>query len=64
MFANAQLLKNHQDILNCYILGPMHEVSVQDIDTILPSLSEWASRTHIYKFKDGSLLDSLTEEIS
>ena len=36
----------------------MHEVSVQDIETILPSLSEWASRTHIYKFKDGSLLDS------
>ena len=64
MFANAQLLKNHQDILNYYILGPMHEVSVQDIETILTSLSEWASRTHMYKFKDGSLLDSLTEEVS
>ena len=34
MFANAQLLKNHQDILNCYILDPMHKVSVQDIETI------------------------------
>ena len=64
MFANAQLLKNHQDILNCYILGPMHKVSVHNIEIILPSISEWASRTHIYKFKDGSLLDSLTEEVS
>ena len=64
MFANAQLLENHQDILNCYILGPMHEVSVHDIETILPPLSEWASHTHIYKFKDGSSLDSLTEEVS
>ena len=62
MFTNAQMLENHQDILNCYILGPMHEVSVQDIETILPSLSEWASRTHIYKFKDGSLLVSLTRK--
>ncbi|KAL5500102.1 hypothetical protein EMCRGX_G011605 [Ephydatia muelleri] len=65
VFANAQLLENHhrhQDILNCYILGPMHKVSVQDIETMLPPLSEWASRTHIYNFKDGSSLDSLTEE--
>ena len=64
MFANVQLLENHQDILNCYILGSMHEVSVQDIETILPPLSEWTSHIHIYKFKDGSSLDSLTEEVS
>ena len=67
MFANAQLLENHhrhQDILNCYILGPMHKVSVQDIETMLSPLLEWASRTHIYNFKDGSSLDSLTEEVS
>ncbi|KAL5457253.1 hypothetical protein EMCRGX_G034499 [Ephydatia muelleri] len=41
VFANAQLLESHQDILNCSILGPMHEVSVQDIETILPPLSDF-----------------------
>ena len=60
MFANVQLLENHQDYA-CYILGPMHQVPVTTIETILPLLAEWTS--HIYKHRDDSFLDTLTEKV-
>ena len=49
------------NIMHCYILGPMHQVPVTTIETILPLLAEWTS--HIYKHRDDSFIDTLTEKV-